>query len=259
MDKLIDLLERSKHCVFLSGAGISTFSGIPDFRGKDGIYRKFDADKIFDIDYFRSKPQYFYSHSKDLVYNVDEKEPSFIHHTLAKMEHIGIIKTLITQNIDLLHRKAGSCNVIDIHGSARESTCLSCGKKFLYESVAKVVKDGTIPKCDSCTGLLKPDIIFFGEMLDEKTIKKAMFESSLADLFVVIGSSLLVQPAASLPLYAVRNGGKLVIVNDMPTPVDRYAYLKYSDLEDVFNNLEKHFCGNYRPEQKDESIIKDER
>jgi NAD-dependent deacetylase len=259
MKKLINLLERSKHCVFLSGAGISTFSGIPDFRGKNGIYRKFDADKIFDIDYFHSEPQYFYSHSKDLIYNLEEKEPSFIHHTLAKMEKKKIIKALITQNIDMLHLKAGSCNVIEIHGSARESTCLSCGKKFSYEGVAKTVQEDIIPTCDLCSGILKPDIIFFGEMLNEETITKAMLESSIADLFVVIGSSLLVQPAASLPFYAIRNKGKLVIVNDMPTPLDRYAHLKYDDLEDVFNILEKHFCGNHCPEQKDGSIIKDER
>jgi len=244
MDRLIELLENSKHCVFLSGAGVSTLSGIPDFRGRNGLYRKFDADRIFDIDYFRLNPGYFYSHSKDLVYSVNEKEPNIIHHTLAKLEKKGMIKTLITQNIDQLHQKAGSRNVIEIHGSARENTCLSCGKKFSYEAVEQNVSKDIIPKCDACGGLVKPDIIFFGEMLDEETVLKAVYESSLADLFVVIGSSLVVQPAASLPLYSIRNRGKLVIINDMSTPLDGYACLKYDDLEDVFGYIEHHYSDN---------------
>ncbi|MCQ6963724.1 NAD-dependent deacetylase [Methanolobus chelungpuianus] len=258
MDRFIELLEGSRHCVFLSGAGISTFSGIFDFRGKNGIYRRFDADRIFDIDHFHSSPEYFYSHSREMVFSVGEKEPNFIHNTLAKMETAGMIKTLITQNIDMLHWKAGSRNLIEIHGSARENTCLSCGKKYSYEHVAKVVNNGRVPECVSCGGLIKPDIVFFGEMLDEGTITKAMIESSLADLFVVIGSSLVVQPAASLPLCSIRNKGKLVIVNDMPTPLDEYAYLRYNDLEDVFRKLEKHFFrGQLQAEQKDESSIKE--
>lgn len=258
MDRFIELLEKSRYCVFLSGAGISTFSGISDFRGKNGIYRKFDADRIFDIDYFYSRPEYFYSHSRELVYSVDEKEPNFIHNTLAKMETAGIIKTLITQNIDMLHWKAGSRDIIEIHGSARENTCLSCGKKYSYEHVAKVVTNDRIPKCDLCGGLIKPDIVFFGEMLDEETITRAMIESSRADLFVVIGSSLVVQPAASLPIYSVRNKGKLVIVNDMPTPLDEYAYLRYNDLEAVFRKLDEHFSScQLQSEQKDGSSIKE--
>ncbi|MDW7732101.1 MAG: NAD-dependent protein deacylase [Methanolobus sp.] len=241
MDRFIKLLTGSKHCVFLSGAGISTLSGIPDFRGSNGIYNKFDADKIFDIDYFHADPGYFYSHSKDFIYNVDEKEPNIIHYVLARLERMGVVKSVITQNIDILHQKAGSKNVIEIHGSPKENTCLSCGKVFSYGYIAKIVWEDQVPKCDKCSGLIKPNIIFFGEMLDQKTIMKAVDESSRADLFVVVGSSLVVHPAASLPFNSIRNKGKLVIVNNMPTPLDEYATLKYEDLRMFFEYLDSYF------------------
>ncbi|MBN2109930.1 MAG: NAD-dependent deacetylase [Methanosarcinaceae archaeon] len=241
MDRFIKLLTASKNCVFLSGAGISTLSGIPDFRGSNGIYRKFDADRIFDIDLFRCEPEYFYSHSKDFIYNIDAKEPNIIHHVLAKLERRGLIRSVITQNIDLLHQKAGSKNVIEVHGSPAVNTCLSCGKVFSYDHVARIVREGRVPVCDECRGLIKPNITFFGEMLDQKAIMKAVAESTLADLFVVIGSSLVVHPAASLPLYSVRNNGKLVIVNNMPTPLDEYAVLNYNDLGTFFGYIDSYF------------------
>ncbi|TGC09202.1 NAD-dependent protein deacylase [Methanolobus halotolerans] len=241
MDRFIKLLAESRHCVFLSGAGISTLSGIPDFRGNNGIYRKFDADRIFDIDYFHADPGYFYSHSKDLIYNVDEKEPNIIHYVLARLERMGFVKSVITQNIDLLHQKAGSKNVIEIHGSPKENTCLSCGKTFSYEQTASIVRADRVPECDECSGLIKPNITFFGEMLDREAIMKAVDESSRADLFVVTGSSLMVHPAASLPLYSIRNRGRLVIVNNRPTPLDQYANLRYDDLEVFFEYLESNF------------------
>ena len=241
MNEFIKLLEASEYCVFLSGAGISTLSGIPDFRGSNGIYKKFDADKIFDLNHFHAEPEYFYSHSKDFIYNVDEKEPNIIHNVLAKLEKKGFVRSVITQNIDMLHLKAGSENIIEIHGSPRENTCLSCGKVFSYDHIAGIVRKDRVPKCDECGGLIKPDIIFFGEMLNQASIMKAMDESSRADLFVVAGSSLLVHPAASLPFYSIRNGGKLVIVNNMPTPLDEYAVLKYEDLTMFFEFLDSYF------------------
>ncbi|KXS40580.1 MAG: silent information regulator protein Sir2 [Methanolobus sp. T82-4] len=241
MNRFIDLLRQSDHCVFLSGAGISTLSGIPDFRGNNGIYKKFDADKIFDIDYFYSDPGYFYSHSKDFIYNVHEKEPNIIHHVLARLAKTGMVKAVITQNIDLLHQKAGLQDVIELHGSPEKNTCLSCGKTFSYDHIADIVRDDRIPRCDECSGLIKPNITFFGEMLDHEAITRAMAESSSADLFVVIGSSLVVHPAASLPLYSVKNNGKLVIVNNKETPLDQYATLRYEDLGLFFEILDSYF------------------
>lgn len=240
MHQLLSLMHSSSHCVFLSGAGISTLSGIPDFRGSKGIYKQFDADKIFDIHYFRKDPAYFYTHGREFIYNLEEKEPNIIHRMLAKLEDEGIVKSIITQNIDMLHQKAGSRRVIEIHGSPAQHTCLHCSKKFPYELISPIVHSHqVVPKCDGCGGLVKPDIVFFGEMLDQNSFSQAISESSKADLMVVVGSSLVVHPAASLPLNTIKHGGRLVIVNNMPTPLDEYAYLRYPDLEKVFRYLEK--------------------
>ncbi|MBP1908368.1 SIR2 family NAD-dependent protein deacylase [Methanolobus bombayensis] len=240
MQRFLDLLEKSENCVFLSGAGISTFSGIPDFRGSNGLYAKYDANKIFDLAYFHKDPAYFYTHAREFIYDLDTKEPNLIHRTLAMMEKKSFINSLITQNIDLLHQKAGSSNVIEIHGSPANHRCLSCGENYSYADVRELLEKETVPYCTRCNGLIKPDITFFGEMLDESAITNAMGASSKADLFVVIGSSLVVHPAASLPLYSLKRGGKLVIVNNMPTPLDGYAYLKYDELGDFFNHLSSY-------------------
>jgi NAD-dependent deacetylase len=241
MKRFLDLLEESENCVFLSGAGISTFSGIPDFRGSNGLYTKYDANKIFDLAYFHKDPAYFYTHAREFIYDLDTKEPNLIHRTLAVMEKKGCISSVITQNIDLLHQKAGSQNVIEIHGSPINHRCLSCGENYSYADVRNLLEKETVPHCTKCSGLIKPDITFFGEMLDETAITNAIISSSKADVFVVIGSSLVVQPAASLPLYSLKRGGKLVIVNNMSTPLDEYAYLKYGELGDFFDQLSAYF------------------
>ena len=233
MQRFLELLETSENCVFLSGAGISTFSGIPDFRGSNGLYAKYDANKIFDL-------AYFYTHAREFIYDLDTKEPNLIHRTLATMEKQGRLSFVITQNIDLLHQKAGSKSVIEIHGSPAKHKCLSCGLNYSYDDVRKLLEKEMVPHCTKCSGLIKPDIIFFGEMLDETAITDAVTVSSKADLFVVIGSSLVVQPAASLPIYSLKSGGKLVIVNNMPTPLDGYAYLKYDELGDFFSHLSSY-------------------
>ncbi|WMW22860.1 NAD-dependent protein deacylase [Methanolobus mangrovi] len=241
MHRLAELLESSKNCVFLSGAGISTLSGIPDFRGSNGLYTRYDANKIFDLECFRNDPAYFYSHAMDFIYNLDSKKPNIIHNTLATLEKEGFVKAVITQNIDLLHQKAGSINVIEIHGSPANHRCVSCNRDYSYDEICEMLKKEPVPYCSECNGLIKPDITFFGEMLDHNSFTKAVEASSGADIFVVIGSSLVVQPAASLPLYSLEAGGKLVIINNMPTPLDRYAVLKYNELGEVFNYLSDHF------------------
>ncbi|WP_321428478.1 NAD-dependent protein deacylase [uncultured Methanolobus sp.] len=241
MQSFLNLLDKSENCVFLSGAGISTFSGIPDFRGSNGLYAKYDANRIFDLAYFHKDPSYFYTHAREFIYDLDTREPNLIHRTLVIMEKKGYISSVITQNIDLLHQKAGSENVIEIHGSPANHRCLSCGENYSYSDVRDLLEKETVPHCTRCNGLIKPDIIFYGEMLDETAITNAIAVSSKADLFVVIGSSLVVQPAASLPLYSLKRGGTLIIVNNMPTPLDEYAYLKYDELGDFFNHLSSYF------------------
>ncbi len=233
-------LKESRYCVALTGAGISTLSGIRDFRGKDGIYdevsEKYNPDLIFDLDYFRQDPSLFYNATRDLIYNLHSKKPSIVHFELARLESMGIVKSVITQNIDMLHTRAGSQNVIELHGSPMVHRCMKCEKVFSYDHVCDVVQTHHVPHCDSCQGVIKPDIIFFGEMLDAEKLNKAVLEASKADLILVLGSSLLVQPAASLPLYTKQHG-TLVIVNDMSTPLDEIAEARYADLERVFVEL----------------------
>ncbi len=242
MNNLVELLEESNYCVAFTGAGISTLSGICDFRGPNGIYRRkeIDADKIFSLDYFLRHPEYFYTASRDFIYNIDEKQPSIVHNELARLESLGYVKTVITQNIDLLHQKAGSKHVIELHGSPEIHTCMNCRKEYGFSTIRKIVMDGKVPHCDACNGLIKPNIVFFGEMLDSRSIGHAVNEAAKADLMLVLGSSLVVNPAASIPVYTLDNSGNLVIVNDMSTPLDGNACLRFSNLEEVFKHLSEN-------------------
>jgi len=225
---LFALLDNAKRAVAFTGAGVSTLSGIPDFRGPDGIYQQMDAQKIFDIDEFDRNPQFFYSHAVELVYG-KLKEPSVVHQALAALEEQGAIRGIITQNIDLLHTRAGSKNVQEVHGSALRNYCRSCGKTFSFDEVVTTARAGTVPHC-GCGGVIKPDIVFFGEALPEKVFETARELAEEADLILVLGTSLEVQPAASLPRLTIRNGGKLILINDQPTWADSVASLRLSDL-----------------------------
>ena len=231
MNELKELIERAKYCVAFTGAGVSTFSGIKDFRGKNGIYRQqnIDADKIFSLDYFLEDPSYYYTNAKDFIYNLDEKSPGIVHKVLAKLEARGLLKAVITQNIDMLHQQAGSKNVIEIHGSPSEHYCMDCGKTFPFQAICDIVKNNQVPYCE-CGGIIKPRIVFFGELLPEVALNQAFEAARRADLMLVLGSSLVVQPAASLPVHTLNHGGKIVIINDMPTLLDAEAELKYDNL-----------------------------
>jgi NAD-dependent deacetylase len=240
-DKISDLYDRIKnarHCVALTGAGVSTLSGIRDFRGKNGLYNDMDAEKMFDIGYFTQDPSFYYRTAGSFIYNIDEKEPSIVHTTLGELEKRGLLKALITQNIDLLHQKGGSRHVIEIHGSPQVHYCLRCaGVRMPFEEAAALVKAGTLPRCPRCGQVLKPAITFFGESLPMEALREASDEAQAADLMLVLGTSLTVYPAASLPDYTLRNGGSLVIVNNMPTPKDHQAVLRFDDLGEVFEGL----------------------
>ncbi len=237
---LYDLVRQAKRCVALTGAGVSTLSGIRDFRGKDGLYNDMDAEKLFDIDYFVRDPSFYYERAGSFIYNLNEKEPSIVHEVLAKMERRGILKALITQNIDLLHRKGGSENVIEIHGSPSIHYCLRCpGIRMSFDEAAAVVRSGGMPKCEHCGGVLKPAITFFGESLPASALRAAVNEAQEADVMLVLGTSLTVQPAASLPEHTLRSGGQVVIVNNMPTHLDRRAAMCFDDLGEVFEGLDR--------------------
>ncbi len=241
--KLINLLKESNKTVVLTGAGISTLSGIPDFRGEHGIYSKkwtgLNVEDIISLTFFRRNPDIFYKWAKDVWFNLENYEPNIVHIVLHKLEKLGLIHEIYTQNIDLLHQKAGSISVKEIHGSPYNNHCTSCNKNFSYEYVSKIVKEGKVPHCPDCNGIIKPDIVFYEESLNVKLLEKAFSDFSNCDLCLVLGSSLTVQPASSLPLLSVNNLSKLVIVNASTTPLDKNATLCFKDLNQVFTEINK--------------------
>ncbi len=237
MSALADLLRASRETVVFTGAGVSTLSGIPDFRGPQGLYKKPGAEKLFDLDTFRRAPAAFYRQSADFIYGLEDHEPALIHRECARLERLGLISTLVTQNIDMLHQRAGSRSVIEVHGSPRRHTCLDCGAGHDFARIRDLVRRGECPACDACGGVVKPDIVFFGEGLDADALGNAMAAAAGAGLMLVLGSSLVVHPAAGIPLQTVKCGGKLAIVNAGPTPLDEWAEYRAEDLETCFAEL----------------------
>ncbi|GHV61316.1 NAD-dependent protein deacetylase [Spirochaetia bacterium] len=238
IENLFGRIKKARHCVALTGAGVSTLSGIRDFRGKNGLYNDLDAEKIFDIDYFEEDPSFYYRAARSFIYDLDEKEPSVVHLVLAALEQRGLLKALITQNIDLLHQKGGSQRVIEVHGSPKVHYCLRCaGVRMGFDEAAAIVHSGALPRCPRCNRVLKPAITFFGESLPADALRDASDEAQNADLMLVLGTSLTVNPAASIPNYTLRNGGEVIIVNNMPTYLDSRAVQHFDDLGDVFEGL----------------------
>lgn len=239
--QLLDLLRQSSATVAFTGAGVSTLSGIRDFRGRHGVYndtfRGHRVEELFGIDLFRRDPGLFYAWAKDFVYGLDAFRPSVVHTTLAALEARGLLGCVVTQNIDRLHTLAGSRTVHELHGSPQWHHCLSCGRVYPYAAVAPTAHQGLVPRCDACGGVLKPDIVFYGEALPEATLTAAVEACRRADLILVLGSSLTVYPAAALPKEGYDFGARLVIVNDTPTPLDPLALLRLGDLDATFSEL----------------------
>ncbi len=239
MPELLDRIRKAKRCVALTGAGVSTLSGIPDFRGPQGLYRQsgIDPDRIFDLRAFMRDPSYFYAHAGKLFYPATPPRPSAVHLALARLEAEGLLRAVITQNIDCLHQAAGSRRVLELHGSPQRHACLDCGATYAFADIASRVQGGVIPRCDACGGVIKPGIVFFGEMLPEDTLAEAEAEAASADLMLALGTSLTVYPAAALPEVTLRAGGDLIIVNAAPTHLDESAILLGRDLLAAFADL----------------------
>ena len=238
MERLIDAIRNAKCVAALTGAGVSTLCGIPDFRGPQGLYKNPDAERIFDIDWFDRDPRVYYRGCSELVYGLGEFAPGPVHRALKHLEDMGRLSGIATQNIDMLHQKAGSANVYEVHGSPAIHHCRRCGAEKTFDSImAMIAKNGGaeklgnpyVPKC-SCGGVFKPDITFFGEALPEVAFAKAGELASRADVMLVLGTSLTVFPAAGLPRLTLRNGGKVFIVNGQETSLDDYAAARYTDL-----------------------------
>jgi NAD-dependent deacetylase len=221
----ISLWLRSEYAIALTGAGVSTPSGVPDFRSPEsGLWEQVDPMKVATLWAFRREPEAFYRWIQPLAEQVTEAEPNPAHVALSKMEQAGILQAVITQNIDGLHSRAGSKRVIEIHGNFRTATCLNCYRTTSGQAVLdQLMEEGTVPVCGECGGTLKPDVILFGEQIPFAALQAAYAEVKRCDLILVAGSSLTVEPAASLPILAKEHGAKLIVVNLQETPLDGLA------------------------------------
>jgi len=207
-EQVAELIIRQQPCVALTGAGISAESGIPTFRSKGGLWDKFDPTVYASIEVFRQDPSKYWSIRGQFIRSYDAYQPNPGHLGLAEMERLGLLRHVITQNIDGLHRKAGSRSVTEIHGSLREILCVRCGKKYR----APCIPEGNPPSCE-CGGVLKPNTVLFGESLPPAALEAAWRESSSCRVMLVIGTSAVVHPAASLPHVAKEHGAAVVEVN----------------------------------------------
>ena len=207
----------------LTGAGVSTESGIPDFRSRTGIWTKYDPMEYATIDAFRRDPARVWDFYSKRLGVLAEARPNAAHLALAELERRGLVQAVVTQNVDRLHHAAGSRRVIEVHGSIRSASCLVCGHREEYE---RVIELGPVPECAGCGAVLKPDVVMFGELLPEGAMEEASALARGAGLLLVVGSSLEVYPVAGLPEDTLAAGGRLAIVNRGSTPYDRRADLK---------------------------------
>ena len=220
-----DLIKASKKAIAFTGAGISTHSGIADFRSPEsGLWNKYDPFEVASLTAFRNHPDKFFDWIRPLSETTQTAQPNPAHLSLAKLESAGVIQAVITQNIDGLHQKAGSQRVIELHGSAKSATCLACGMKYAEDWLPKDFNmSHELPRCKSCGSVLKPDVVLFEEMLPAEAWYEAQALCEETDLIIVIGSSLEVYPANTLPETAFRRGASIIINTITETHLDNYA------------------------------------
>ncbi|UCE20048.1 MAG: NAD-dependent deacylase [Gemmatimonadota bacterium] len=225
IEKASTFIREAKRMVAFTGAGISEESGIPTYRDTNGLWTKYDPSKYASIDYFLQDPSYYWHFFREVRYPLlfESAQPNPGHLALADLERTGKLRCVITQNIDGLHQEAGSTRVIELHGNTRIIRCLECSKEFTAEKVYEMTETRIPPLCTDCGGLLKPAVVFFGEQLPQDAVHDAYAEAEACDLFLVVGSSLVVYPAAHIPVRAKECGARLVIINKEPTVMDTLA------------------------------------
>lgn len=236
--KLQEMIDNSNYIVFLGGAGTSTDCGLPDFRGTNGLYSdnerkkyKWSPEIMLSHNFYVEHPEEFFEFYRDKMI-FDYAEPNEFHKKLAKLEEIGKLKCIVTQNIDGLHQKGGSKNVIELHGASAHNYCRKCGKDYSEQYMKETTG---VPRCE-CGGIIKPDVVLYGEQLKQAKINEAVEHISKADMLIVAGTSLTVYPAAGLVDYF--SGDYLVVINKQSTPRDNYADIVLKDsITDVFNQL----------------------
>ena len=218
--RLAELIQERQPCVVLTGAGISTESGIPDFRSAEGIWAQYDPAEVAHIDALRRDPSRVWEFYARRLEALSHAEPNDGHRALAELEERGLVRAVVTQNIDGLHQRAGSREVVEVHGSVREAECIHCGVRVPMEDA---VASLPLPPCPECGEILKPGVVMFGELLPAQAIERAQALAAEAGLLLVVGSSLEVHPVAALPGATLASGGALAIVNRGGTPWDAEA------------------------------------
>jgi NAD-dependent deacetylase len=228
IDSVSDMVIQSKKLVVFTGAGISTESGISDFRSPGGIWDRFSPNELNYQSFMASEAgrEKYWEFSKSLWPTIADAKPNAGHYAIAELYRLGKLDCVITQNIDSLHQKSGvpEERVIELHGTLKWVICLECGRRYSREQIQARLDSGEkVPRCDSCGGIMKPATVAFGQPMPEHETREAHARAAACDLFLSVGSSLVVYPAAQMPLIAKDNGAKLIIINLTPTPHDRYA------------------------------------
>lgn len=224
LDRAAEIIKFSEHTTVFSGAGISVESGIPPFRGKDGLWNKYDP-RYFEIDYFLNNLEQSWRLIKEIFFdNFGRVEPNAAHTCIAALEEKRYVKAVITQNIDNLHQEAGSKTVYEFHGNSQNLVCLDCNTRYKIKETSFAEP---VPRCPACAGILKPDFVFFGEPIPEDVSRKSLMEATIADVFLLVGTTGVVLPAAQIPFLAKRNGAKIIEIN-----IEESAYT--GDITDIF-------------------------
>ncbi len=224
--RLARLIAEHQPCVALTGAGISTESGIPDFRSPTGIWAGVDPLEYASLRAFRADPEKVWRFYGPRLQMLTATAPNAGHLALAELERIGLLRAVVTQNIDLLHERAGTRELLEVHGSIRTSSCPACGAVYGLPEVQRQLETAAAPRCPACGAVLKPDVVFFGELLPEAVVERAFELAREAALLLVVGSSLEVHPVAGLPGETIAHGGQVALVNLTPTSLDGAAVLK---------------------------------
>jgi NAD-dependent deacetylase len=235
-----EIIRAAHHTIVLTGAGSSTPSGIPDFRSaEDGLWTRFSPMEVASLTAFRHHPVKFYKWLRPLAQEMLNARPNAAHYAFADLEKRGIVKKIITQNVDGLHQRAGSADVLEVHGSFETLTCIGCYRQYPSEGfIEPYIQQGKIPSCPNCNKYLKPNVILFEEQLPRKVWLKSLEEVKKCDLLIVAGSSLVVMPVAGLPMTAVENNAHIIVVNNAETYIDECADVTiHGDLADIIPEL----------------------